>query len=177
MKKTFLILIALMATTILYAQEIASPPVKYFPNYHPLIVHFPIVLLIVAAIMQIGVLFFRSKAYNYAVIALTLAGFLGGLLAATLFHADPAPGINAKAHEIFEMHENLAFATIWISGIASLFKIAGLFTYKKWLEVVSLLLLLACATTVSIAGHHGAELVYKQGIGPKGDYLEKEHEH
>jgi uncharacterized membrane protein len=175
MKKTFFILVMIMVTTIVFAQE--APPVENFPNYHPLVVHFPIVLLIIAAVMQIGLLFFRNKAYNYAVTAITIAGFLGGLLAATLFHADPAPGINAKAHEIFECHEKLAFATIWISGIASLFKIGSLFIHKKWLDVVSLLLLLASATTVSIAGHHGSELVYKQGIGPKGEHLEKEHEH
>lgn len=177
MKKTFGFLIAIMATTILYAQESTSPPVQDFPNYHPLIVHFPIVLLIIAAFMQIGVLFFTNKLYNYAVTALTVAGFVGALLAATVFHAEPANYINPKAHEIFEMHEKLAFATIWISGIASVFKIISLFTYRKWLEVVSLLLLLACATTVSIAGHHGSELVYKQGIGPKGEKLKKEHEH
>lgn len=102
---------------------------------------------------------------------------MGGLLAATVFHADPSPDISAEAHQMFETHERFAFATLWISGIASLFKIAGLFIRKKWMEIISLLLLLACATTVSIAGHHGSELVYKQGIGPKGEKLEKEHEH
>jgi uncharacterized membrane protein len=177
MKKYFLILSAMVITTIVYAQESTSPPVEDFPNYHPLVVHFPLVLLIVAAIMQFGVLIFKSKAYNYAVTALTVVGFLSGLLAAFIFHAHPSHNISAQAHHIFETHEKFAFATLWISGIASVFKIASLFTYRKWLEIVSLLLLLACATTVSIAGHHGSELVYKQGIGPKGEKLENEHEH
>ncbi len=131
MKKRFLILILLMTTVIAYAQESTTPPVKDFPNYHPLVVHFPLVLLIIAAIMQVGVLFFTNREYNYAVTAITVAGFIGGLLAATVFHADPSPDISAEAHQMFETHERFAFATLWISGIASLFKIAGLFIRKK----------------------------------------------
>ncbi len=127
--------------------------------------------------MQGIVLFHRSKAFNYTIVAFTVIGFITGLLAATVFHAHPASNVNPKAMEIFEAHEKLAFITIWISGFAAAFKIAGLFIQQKWLEVISLLLLIGCATTVSLAGHHGSELVYKQGIGPKGEMLEDEHEH
>ncbi|MGY3053109.1 hypothetical protein ACVWYG_001306 [Pedobacter sp. UYEF25] len=35
-------------------------------------------------------------------------------------------------------------------------------------------MLLGSAIAVSIAGHHGAELVYKYGIGPEGKKLEQE---
>jgi len=52
-----------------------------------------------------------------------------------------------------------------------------LFIQKKWIEVIALLFLLGSAVTVSLAGHHGSELVYKQGIGPKGEKLEQEHNH
>lgn len=150
--------------------------ITYFPNLHPLFVHFPLVLLLAAAAMQIGLLFFQNKAYNYAITALTVVGFITGLLAATVFHGEPVHDINAKAHEIFETHEQFAFITLWLSGFASLFKIIELFTPKKWVTILSLLFLLGAATTVSIAGHRGSELVYKQGIGPKGNQLEEEHE-
>lgn len=127
--------------------------------------------------MQIVVLFRTNKLFNYTITAFTILGFISGLLAATVFHAHPAHDINAKAMEIFEEHEKLAFITLWISGFASAFKIAGLFIQKKWIEVIALLLLLGSAVTVSLAGHHGSELVYKQGIGPKGEKLEQEHNH
>ncbi len=111
------------------------------------------------------------------IIAFTVIGFITGLLAATVFHAHPSHDINAKAMEIFKEHEKLAFITLWISGFASAFKIAGLVIRQKWIEIVAFLFLLGSAIAVSIAGHHGSELVYKQGIGPKGEKLEQEHEH
>lgn len=76
--------------------------------------------------------------------------------------------------ELFKEHEKLAFITLWFAGFASAFKIAGLFFQKKWVEIIALFLLVGSAITVSLAGHYGAELVYKQGIGPKGERLEKE---
>lgn len=149
--------------------------VNDFPNYHPLVVHFPIVLLLLAALMQIGAPFFRSKAYNYIVAALALFGFLTGILSATIFHAHPSHSISRDAMELFEAHEKFALLTLWFSGGAAILKIAALFyNHKRWLEVIILSLLLASGTTVAIAGHHGAALVYKQGIGPKGEQLEPE---
>jgi len=155
-----------------------SPGIADFPNYHPLIVHFPLVLLLAAAVLQIAVVLMHhtNKGYNYAVTAATVIGFITALLAATLLHAHPADDINAKAKEIFEAHEQFAFTTLWISGVASLFKVWGLFNHKKWVETVALLLLLSAAVTVSLAGHRGSELVYKQGVGPEGQKLEHEHE-
>lgn len=182
MKKIIAIVIIIFSCSMILAQNDNTnlnndSGITYFPNLHPLFVHFPLVLLLVAAFMQIGLLFFQNKAYNYTITALTLIGFVTGLLAATVFHAEPASDVNAKVHEIFEEHEQFAFITLWLSGFASLFKIIELFTPKKWVTILSLLLLLGAATTVTIAGHHGSELVYKQGVGPKGNKLEEEHEH
>lgn len=175
MKKIFSVIALAVLSTALYAQEKEPDHINYFPNYHPLIVHFPIVLLLIAAAMQIALMFFKNKAFNYAITILTVIGFITGWLAATIFHAHAASNVSPQAMELFEEHEKLAFITIWLSGIASAFKIIGLFTTKKWIEVIALLLLLGSAVTVSVAGHHGSELVYKQGIGPKGEKLEQEH--
>lgn len=106
---------------------------------------------------------------------LTVVGFITALLAATIFHAHVADNVNPQVKKIFKEHEKLAFITIWLSGAASLVKLAALFARKKWIEVISALLLLAAAITVSVAGHHGSELVYKAGVGAKGAMLEQEH--
>lgn len=75
-----------------------SPGISDFPNYHPLIVHFPLVLLLAAGILQIAIVFMDhpGKSYNYAVTAATVTGFITALLAATVLHAHPAHDINAK---------------------------------------------------------------------------------
>ncbi|MBN9484573.1 MAG: hypothetical protein J0H46_14560 [Bacteroidetes bacterium] len=179
MKKAGVSIFLLISSIALFAQQDNgnAEGINNFPNYHPLVVHFPLILLLIAAVMQIAILFRSNNLFNYTVTALTVLGFITGFLAATVFHAHPSHDINATAHKIFETHEKLAFTTLWLSGIASLFKIAGLFTSKRWVEVVAFIFLFGSAVTVSIAGHHGSELVYKQGIGPKGEKLEKEHEH
>ncbi len=177
MKKLLALITFIIPPVLLFAQNNVPDHINNFPNYHPLIVHFPIVLLLIAAAMQIALLFFKNKAFNIAVIILTVLGFITGLLAATVFHAHAASTVSPQAMELFESHEKFAMITIWISGFASAFKIAGLFFHKKWIEIIAVLLLLSSAVTVSIAGHHGAELVYKQGIGPKGEKLENENNH
>lgn len=174
MKKILTVFAFIITASTLYAQD-NTPPVNDFPNYHPLIVHFPIVLLLIAAAMQIALMFFKNKAFNYTITILTVTGFISGWLAATIFHAHAASNVSPQAMQLFEEHEKLAFITIWVSGIASLFKIIGLFTTKKWIQVIALLLLLGSAVIVCVAGDRGAELVYKQGIGPKGEKLEQEH--
>ena len=39
-------------------------------------------------------------------------------------------------------------------------------------EAVVFVLLVGASVTVSIAGHHGAQLVHMGGVGPQGQYLE-----
>ena len=175
MKKSTLVFLFLILTASVFAQD-GVPPVNDFPNYHPLIVHFPLILLLIAAVMQIALMFFTNKAFNYAVVALTVIGFVTALMSATILHAEPVRNLSPEAKAVFHAHEQYATITLWLSGIASLFKIAGLFFYKKWIEIGALIFLAGSAVTVTIAGHHGAELVYKQGIGPKGELLNKDHD-
>ncbi len=171
-------MITIIASFSLIAQNENNAYTNEFPNYHPLVVHFPLILLIIAAVMQFVVVYRKIKIYNLTVTVLTVLGFISAVLAATVFHAQPARNINPVAQRIFETHQQFAFITLGLSGIASLIKIAGTFWInKKWIEISALVILLASAVTVSIAGHHGSELVYKQGIGPKGEMLEKEDHH
>ncbi len=176
MKKQFLLLSFLFLPLLLMAQENLMENLEAFPNLHPLMVHFPLVFLLIAAGMQIALMFFKSKPFNITIIVLTVVGFITGYLSTTVFHAHPSHNISPAAHELFEEHERLATITLWLSGIASVIKLAGLFIHRKWIEIVALLFLVGSAVTVSLAGHHGAELVYKQGIGPQGEKLETEHD-
>lgn len=150
--------------------------VNDFSSYHPLIVHFPIVLLIVAAIIQIIALFSEQKILHFLVAGITIAGFIGAYVASTIVHPHTVP-LSPSATELLESHEQYASYTIWLSGFASLLKLLSLFKKKKVIEIIVAVLLLATAITVSIAGHHGAGLTHKFGIGPKGNYLESNHNH
>ncbi len=143
-----------------------------FPNYHPLIVHFPIVLLLMSVAFQLLSFFFFKREFSIVTLILLALGVITAWLASNTFHAMPGT-LTGSAKEIFAIHEQMASLTWWFSLIALLIKIPSHFYFlrKWWIEGLVALLLIASAVTVSIAGHHGAMLVYLQGIGPQGKYL------
>ncbi len=147
-----------------------------FPNYHPLVVHFPIVLLIFAAVFQILSFFMYRKEFGVAVLIMILVGAISAWLASNVFHAHPKD-LAERASEIFETHELMAQLTFWFALAALVAKTISHFVIKRkwWSEAIVFLFLLAASITVSIAGHHGSELVHIEGVGPQGKYLEHKH--
>ena len=151
--------------------------VDAFPNYHPLVVHFPIVLLLAAALFQLLSFFIHKNEFSLAALILLALGVIGTWLSSHTFHAHPGE-LSGKAKEIFETHERMADLTWWFSLGALAIKIISHFflSRKMWSELIVGLLLIGACITVSIAGHHGAMLVHMEGIGPKGEFLEA-HDH
>lgn len=147
-----------------------------FPTLHPLVVHFPIVLLIIAALLQwVGLLVYK-KEITIVAWALLLLGFIGAYASSTWFHAHTsqlAPAIQA----VLEEHEKYASYTQWLSGIALLVQSVNLFFLKRnvWITASMAILMTAAAFFVAYTGHHGAELVHKHGVGAKGYLLEQHH--
>ena len=158
------------------SQEMAAhsemKAIDAFPNYHPLIVHFPIVLLIIASLIQLFSFFVFKNELSWVALALLALGVLTAWLSSNTFHADPDT-LTGRAREIFETHEQMANFTWWFSLCALLFKIVSRFILKRnvWMEILVSILLIISTITVSIAGHHGAMLVHMEGIGPKGNHL------
>lgn len=151
---------------------------KDFPSLHPLIVHFPIVLILLAAVLQIVVVWKPDwKQIRWATFFIMGGAFLSALLASTIFHAEPSADTPKAALEIFEEHEKYAQLTLWMSGITLLVKGIGIF-FKISKRLYSALVLIASMVTalfLSIAGHHGARLTHVAGVGPMGRYLMKGH--
>ncbi len=152
-------------------------PLSDFPNLHPLVVHFPIMLLILAVFSQLAGFFVFRYQLSWITLFLLFGGFIGGILAANVFHAH-ASGVTEHVREIFETHERLANWTIWLTGIALVFKVISHFLLKRkvWMEILVFLAILSSGIAVSLTGHLGAEMVYLYNVGPENKFVEQHDE-
>lgn len=150
---------------------------KDFPSFHPLVVHFPIVLILLSVAFQAVILWKPQwQQIRWATLIIMGGAFLSALAASTLFHAMIAPDAPKEAMAVFEEHEKYAQYTLWMSGITFLVKGIGDF-YKLFRRSYQLIILVAAivtATFLSITGHHGARLTHIAGVGPMGKYLMKD---
>ena len=171
--------------TLTDAQPASAPDIKIleeFPNYHPLIVHFPIVLLLLAMAMQFIGFFVKSESYHRVIFVLALLGYASAYFAAAWRHPHVDPSlVNEAIQKVFDDHQLYAKWAVWLGGAAALAKAVELYFKRKMILVVlTTLLLVASAVSVSISGHHGAELVHKFGVGTQGNFLKMHddgHEH
>ena len=149
-----------------------------FPNLHPLVVHFPIVLILLSVVLQAVLLFRDYYQIKWGALFIMGAAFLGAVLASYVFHAHTGQ-LNTNASSIYERHENYAFYTVWLSGLTFLLQGLGLFykLHQRSFAALVFVSALLSAVFVSIAGHQGAKLVYVEGVGPQGKHLMKGHSH
>lgn len=148
-----------------------------FPTLHPLVVHFPIMLIILAAAFQIVSLFVFRREMGWSVVFLALLGTIGAYLSSNVFHPHTA-GLTENAQRLLVEHELFADYTFWLGAAGLVLKIVSQFILARrwWSEAATTIVLLGAAVAVAIAGHHGAELVHKEGVGPRGNFLEM-HDH
>ena len=151
----------------------APAQIAEFPTLHPLVVHFPIVLVILAAAFQVISLIVFRREMSWAVIGLSLLGAVGAWAASNIFHPHTA-GLSENAQRLLTEHELYAEYTIWLAAAGFAVKVISNFALRRkwWSEAIVTLLLAGAAIAVGLAGHHGAELVHKEGIGPQGNFLE-----
>jgi uncharacterized membrane protein len=152
-------------------------PTDEFPTLHPLIVHFPIMFLLIAAVLQFTGIFVFKREMGWIVLGLLIIGFATAYLASRFVHPH-TQGLTERARFILAEHDLYADWTVWLSGTGLLLKLASHFVLsgKRWMEVIVAVVLGGAAYAVAMAGHHGAQLVHIEGVGPQGRYLEK-HSH
>ncbi|HEX6732749.1 MAG TPA: DUF2231 domain-containing protein [Pyrinomonadaceae bacterium] len=154
------------------------PPIPSWDAVHPLIVHFPIALLLVAPILIIvGMLLPRQRLGLFiAALGLIAMGTIGTYVAvatgeATAELAKTTPGIAA----ILEAHEELAETTRLIFTVLTVIFAAILFApllFKRKLGpksslvlIVAFLLLYSAGSLVLInVAHEGGRLVHEFGV-------------
>ncbi len=131
-------------------------------HLHPMLVHFPIALIVVGFVADVASLFFKkdaclSKAGFYLLLAGTLSAVLA-LLTGALFTSE----MSGTAGDVKETHELFAWITVIASVIASLFRIFLVVKKSEQSDLKWIGFALYCLTaiSVSITGFFGGSLVY-----------------
>ncbi len=148
--------------------------------FHPLSVHFPIALLLVATLFKIVSLWSRNKLWPQAGSILLGLGILGAWIA--IYTGNQADGIVSRKlcdPTVLKEHENMAYITAWIFTAGFALDLAltyGLLNFKKNIfKFILVLGMLTGSVLLGYAGHLGATLVYQQAAGvytPSEDCLE-----
>lgn len=136
-------------------------------HIHPILVHFPIALLIVGFFSDILGLFVKKDFFTGAGFYLLILGTLGAIVAVITGHMAEDGARTAATHAAIEAHEFAGTITLWFALITSAFRIVLLWTdkYQGALKFLALLLFFVTVLTVARTGYLGGELVYHYGAG------------
>lgn len=145
---------------------------EIIPNYHPIMVHFTIALMVVSLAMLIlsHIVKKQKKLQLECLIVsrwcLWLAAIASIFTVIAGFYAYYTVGHDTISHQVMTIHRNwgiVTFVMIWIAAMWSfLLYIKG--KSPRWLFTLWLAIVVAL---VMITGWYGAELVFRYGIGVK----------
>ncbi len=136
--------------------------------YHPLSVHFPIVLILLAAFFKLLSLF-KTKFTSTTRILIFLAAVTTWIAYYTGSLADGEVSRQLCDPTILKTHENFALYLGYIISVAAAIELIVMLnlikiTKKLYCGLSLTLLLIACSGVIYV-GHLGAELVYNQAAG------------
>lgn len=143
------------------------------PNVHPLIVHFPVALIVVIAICDLIGVALKKEKYIRAANILTVFALLGAIFAvASGLFAGQTVWHTESAHEMLETHETVGFVFTGVLVVLAVFRFAvgeRLFGNAGWIAFV---LSLAAAGIVAYGSYLGGEMVYRYGTGVREAQVE-----
>lgn len=140
-----------------------------FESLHPLLVHFPIALLVVVALFDLVALAFPRAELARTSLYLSAAAAIGAVAAYFSGEAaeEPVEHLAGIAH-VLERHEDLGKLLV-MAALGALVLRAVVYA-RRWHEPVAgrslvAVLGLALAVLVGLTGHAGGQLVYDYGAG------------
>jgi uncharacterized membrane protein len=143
--------------------------IEIIPNLHPLTVHFPIALVLVALVFQTGARLFAARrwAQQWAIVghwALWLAALSAVVAAFFGWQAFNSVDHDAAGHLAMLAHRAWA-----VPSVAALLLLAAWDAWRQPAERINpwwfVVLLAGVVFVLGATAWHGAELVYRHGLG------------
>lgn len=135
-------------------------------SVHPLVIHFPIALLLTALLLDALALVFKRPQLHRVALWNLLLGTLGaGLAVWTGTRAAEIAKHSMEIHQVMELHRKLGIATLVLGVLIvgrRFLKRDRLATRER---ILTLLVMLAMAGTLGFGAHLGGRLVYEFGVG------------
>lgn len=142
-------------------------------HLHPMIVHFPIALIIVGLVSEVAGLVFRRSFFTDSAVYLVLLGTIG--LVAAYITGNLAGGGVVEAGSLkaaLEKHEDAALLTMIL--MIAFAAIRLLVHYKKWFKgwvrYGMAALFVVGVLAIARTGFYGGELVFKHAAGVQLDF-------
>lgn len=132
---------------------------------HPLLVHFPIALLILGTVTQIIAVIWKKDFFDKAALYLLAVGFLSGIVA---YLSGEGAITFASTHwgnayqSIVRTHQIYAALTMLLFGAALGFRVLLHFIKKGILMPLVLVFCIIGSITLAMTGHYGGQMVYIQ---------------
>jgi len=159
-------------------------------HIHPMVVHFPIVLFLLALGIYAYLAVTKQDMASRSCLPVTAAVLLvGGIVSAVVAAAFGDIALDAAIDKGFpdhtlEEHEDLAGTTIAIFGVIVVVMLGAMWKKIQISGVKALIFLVAVLTgngMLVTAAYHGGELVYKEGVNvdvvkPKPEAQPHEHD-
>lgn len=132
-------------------------------NLHPMVVHFPIVLLLLALVFEVVFLINKAEFYEKATgLMLTLAAISALVALYFGFRAADILGHDSPFHDYVHVHRDIME---WFTGLTVGFAILFQFVKSARKGIFRLIALLILTIILVIGTDRGAELVFHYGMG------------
>ena len=143
---------------------------SWAPNLHPLVIHFPIVLVMTAAVVDlVDVVFERSSWLRAATTTLYVAGAVSAVVAfLTGVQAGSTVLIPGLAHPVLIAHRTWALATMACCVVVAVLRLAmlrGEGARSRPRRILLLAIGLIALVLIQQTAERGARLVYEFGTG------------
>ncbi|MGE5431879.1 MAG: DUF2231 domain-containing protein [Syntrophomonadaceae bacterium] len=137
-------------------------------HLHPMIVHFPIALLIVGFLFDALSLFVKKEFFSNAGFYLLILGTLG-VVAAYFSGTFAGSGISeaGSLKQALETHEGAAELALWLMVITAAIRIALVIAkkYEGGFKYATIFLFLLGVLAIARTGFYGGDLVFRHAAG------------